>query len=73
MAISVVYTPAKDFFDDNSYLLFESKWVAVHNPIVFKVQTGKFPTNSDDSAESYTSVEDDNGFAKFIFEDATVI
>jgi hypothetical protein len=41
-----------------------SRWVACHNPVVFKVQTDAIP-NTRDTPESFVSVAESRGFAVF--------
>jgi hypothetical protein len=44
---------------------FTSKWNAAHNPIVYKIENDKWPTNSLDTPDSITAHADDNGDVQF--------
>jgi hypothetical protein len=44
---------------------YYSRWSAAHLPLVYKISNTKFPTNSEDTIDSYTEVLNRNGFARF--------
>lgn len=48
-----------------TYPYFTSAWTALHNPVIYKIQNDKWPTNSVDTPESITAQADNGGNVEF--------
>ena len=68
--LTVTQRPDAYLYENNPPLYGEdpyyySRWSAAHLPLVYKISNTKFPTNSEDSIDSYTEVLNRNGYARF--------
>jgi hypothetical protein len=61
--LTITQRPSKAILDDEGATVHTSKWNAAHLPIIYKLSSDKYPTNSADGIDLFTSVYGTNGYA----------
>jgi hypothetical protein len=69
MSLEITFRPQKDLYVNNppdayDEAYYNSRWVAGHLPIQYKISNTKYPENLDDDSDSFCTVTDVNGFAE---------
>lgn len=65
MALTVTTRPSKNILDSSGSTYLTSRWNSAHLPIIYKLNSNLFPTNSSDGTDCFTSVYGTNGYATF--------
>lgn len=63
---TITQRPITDIINPGDvYPCLESRWNALHNPVVYEILNDKWPVNNLDAADSITAHADDNGNVQF--------
>jgi hypothetical protein len=69
MSLEITFRPQKDLYVNNppsayDEAYYNSRWVAGHLPIQYKISNTKWPENTEDDVNNICAVSDINGFAQ---------